>query len=73
MSGGPRRLDCAATISSVMLKYTPMAPALVREPFHRGWVYEEKVDRAVSKLSARTLGARWRGGDQAGKVEARLR
>ena len=25
--------------------YTPMAPALVRAPFHRpGWVYEEKVD-----------------------------
>jgi ATP-dependent DNA ligase len=25
--------------------YLPMAPALVREPFHRpGWVYEEKVD-----------------------------
>ena len=26
-------------------QYTPMAPTLVREPFHRdGWVYEEKVD-----------------------------
>ena len=26
-------------------RYTPMAPTLVREPFHRdGWVYEEKVD-----------------------------
>jgi ATP-dependent DNA ligase len=26
-------------------QYTPMAPAPVREPFHRdGWVYEEKVD-----------------------------
>ena len=25
--------------------YTPMAPTLVRKPFHRdGWVYEEKVD-----------------------------
>ena len=25
--------------------YTPMAPTLVREPFHRsGWVYEEKID-----------------------------
>ena len=25
--------------------YTPTAPTLVREPFHRdGWVYEEKVD-----------------------------
>jgi len=25
--------------------YTPMAPTLVRDPFHRdGWVYEEKVD-----------------------------
>jgi hypothetical protein len=25
--------------------YTPMAPTLVREAFHRdGWVYEEKVD-----------------------------
>ena len=26
-------------------QYSAMAPALVREPFHRdGWVYEEKVD-----------------------------
>ena len=26
-------------------RYTPMAPALVRESFHRaGWIYEEKVD-----------------------------
>jgi bifunctional non-homologous end joining protein LigD len=26
-------------------KYMPMAPTLVREPFHRdGWFYEEKVD-----------------------------
>ena len=26
-------------------RYTPMAPALVRAPFHRaGWIYEEKVD-----------------------------
>ena len=25
--------------------YTPMAPTLIREPFHRsGWVFEEKVD-----------------------------
>jgi hypothetical protein len=24
--------------------YSPMAPTLVREPFHRdGWVYEEKL------------------------------
>jgi len=29
----------------VLADYTPMAPMLVREPFHRdGWVYEEKVD-----------------------------
>jgi hypothetical protein len=29
----------------MLLDYTPMAPTLVREPFHRdGWVYEEKVD-----------------------------
>jgi ATP-dependent DNA ligase len=29
----------------VLPDYTPMAPTLVREPFHRdGWVYEEKVD-----------------------------
>ena len=29
----------------VLSQYTPMAPTLVREPFHRdGWVYEEKVD-----------------------------
>ena len=28
-----------------MKPYLPMAPTLVREPFHRdGWVYEEKVD-----------------------------
>jgi hypothetical protein len=26
-------------------QFTPMAPTLIREPFHRdGWVYEEKVD-----------------------------
>src|SRR5215831_20763192 len=26
-------------------EYTPMAPTLVRERFHRdGWIYEEKVD-----------------------------
>ena len=29
----------------MVLPYVPMAPTLVREPFHRsGWVYEEKVD-----------------------------
>jgi bifunctional non-homologous end joining protein LigD len=29
----------------LILDYIPMAPTLVREPFHRdGWVYEEKVD-----------------------------
>ena len=29
----------------VLSEYTPMAPTLVREPFHRdGWIYEEKVD-----------------------------
>jgi hypothetical protein len=29
----------------VIQQYLPIAPALVREPFHRdGWVYEEKVD-----------------------------
>jgi hypothetical protein len=29
----------------VFPEYTPMAPTLVREPFHRdSWVYEEKVD-----------------------------
>jgi bifunctional non-homologous end joining protein LigD len=29
----------------VVQNYTPMAPTLAREPFHRdGWVYEEKVD-----------------------------
>jgi ATP-dependent DNA ligase len=29
----------------VIPRYTPMAPTLVRAPFHReGWVYEEKVD-----------------------------
>jgi hypothetical protein len=29
----------------VTAQYMPMAPTLVREPFHRdGWVYEEKVD-----------------------------
>jgi bifunctional non-homologous end joining protein LigD len=30
---------------SLIPHYSPMAPTLVREPFHRdGWVYEEKVD-----------------------------
>src|SRR5215831_13296988 len=29
----------------VLSEYTPMAPTLVRDAFHReGWVYEEKVD-----------------------------
>ena len=29
----------------VVPRYLPMAPSLVREPFHRpGWVFEEKVD-----------------------------
>ena len=28
-----------------IVHYVPMAPTLVREPFHRpGWIYEEKVD-----------------------------
>jgi bifunctional non-homologous end joining protein LigD len=28
-----------------VLSYTPVAPTLVRTPFHRsGWIYEEKVD-----------------------------
>jgi bifunctional non-homologous end joining protein LigD len=32
-------------MTTVIRQYTPMAPTLVREPFHRdGWVYEEKVD-----------------------------
>ena len=26
-------------------QYSPMAPTLIREPFHRpAWIYEEKVD-----------------------------
>jgi hypothetical protein len=29
----------------VVPQYVPMAPAQVRQPFHRpGWVYEEKLD-----------------------------
>ena len=44
-SAASHRLDRKATISSVITHYTPMAPTLVRAPFHRpGWVYEEKVD-----------------------------
>jgi len=32
-------------MTTVIRQYTPMAPTLVRAPFHRaGWVYEEKVD-----------------------------
>jgi restriction system protein len=35
----------AGTPGFVIQQYLPIAPALVREPFHRdGWVYEEKVD-----------------------------
>jgi len=31
--------------------YTPMAPTLVRAPFHRdGWVFEEKVDGWLAQL-----------------------
>jgi len=32
-------------ITTVIREYAPMAPTLVRAPFHRpGWIYEEKVD-----------------------------
>src|SRR6266851_5019959 len=32
-------------ITTVIRQYLPMAPTLVRAPFHRvGWIYEEKVD-----------------------------
>jgi bifunctional non-homologous end joining protein LigD len=32
-------------ITTVIRQHTPMAPTLVRAPFHRpGWIYEEKVD-----------------------------
>jgi hypothetical protein len=32
-------------VFAVPLPVAPMAPTLVRPPFHRdGWVYEEKVD-----------------------------
>ena len=35
----------AASGIQVLSDYTPMAPTLVREPFHHdGWIYEEKVD-----------------------------
>ena len=37
----------------VLASYTPMAPAQVREPFHRdGWVFEEKVDGGRVRLLA---------------------
>src|SRR5688572_7266082 len=40
-----RWLDADRTIVPVIPKYTPRAPTLVRERFHRaGWVYGEKVD-----------------------------
>ena len=33
--------------------YTPMAPTLVREPFHRpDWVYEEKVEDCRAKFES---------------------
>ncbi len=32
-------------MTTLIRQYTPMAPTLVRVPFHRvGWIYEEKVD-----------------------------
>jgi len=32
-------------MTMVIRHCTPMAPTLVRAPFHRvGWIYEEKVD-----------------------------
>ena len=44
---------------SVLSDCTPMAPTLVRAPFHRdGWVYEEKVD--VWRMLAYKDGARVR-------------
>ena len=37
-----RVVQAALTVTSA---YTPMAPTLVRAPFHRsGWIYEEKYD-----------------------------
>jgi len=38
-------VGCRLQSSAVIRQYLPMAPTLVREPFHRaGWIYEEKVD-----------------------------
>jgi ATP-dependent DNA ligase len=68
----------------VLRHYTPMAPTLVREPFHRdGWVYEEKVHgwrmlaykagdhvRLVSR-NGRDLTRRFR--DLAAAIDARIR
>ena len=34
----------------MLSNYTPMAPTLVRAPFHReGWIYEEKVDGCADR------------------------
>ena len=43
--GNTRGIATAVESDSVLPQYLPMAPTLVREPFHRpGWVFEEKVD-----------------------------
>ena len=37
---------------SVLASYTPMAPAQVREPFHKEeWVYEEKRSQSKRERS----------------------
>jgi hypothetical protein len=56
----------------VIPRYTPMAPTLVREPFHRaGWIYEEKVDGW--RMLAYKDGARVRLVSRNGAAAVRLR
>jgi hypothetical protein len=48
----------ASSVKIMLPRYSPMAPTLVREPFHRdGWVYEEKVDGWRMLARTRTASA----------------
>ena len=45
-------------MTTMIRPYAPMAPTLVRAPFHRpGWIYEEKVDGYRIPAPTRTVPA----------------
>jgi len=49
------RAEAGVESQFVFPRYAPMAPTLVREPFHRrGWIYEEKGATAGGLSPVRT-------------------